>query len=60
MDTVQSLHGQHGSVEEFSAAMAPTGWEIEFRQLDRGRSRMEMDLVGTSESLLHGDLGLSD
>ena len=52
MDTLQTMHRQLGSVEEFSAAVAPAGWGVDFCQLDRGRGRVVMDLVSTSKSLL--------
>lgn len=49
---MQIKHGQLDSVEEFSMAVAPAGWDLDFSQLERGRSRTVMNLVGTSESLL--------
>ena len=52
MDSLQVKHGQLCSIEEFSTAVAPAGWGIDFCQLDRGRGGVVMDLVGTSESLL--------
>jgi AraC family ethanolamine operon transcriptional activator len=52
MDSLQVKHGQLCSVEEFSTAVAPAGWGVDFCQLDRGRGGVVMDLVGTSDSLL--------
>lgn len=52
MDDVQTVAGTLGSVDEFSSVLAQSGWSLDFRQLNRGRSEVKLRGVSNSSLLL--------
>jgi AraC family transcriptional regulator, ethanolamine operon transcriptional activator len=52
IDTLHSMHFSLGSVEEMSTVLAGSAWSLDFRQLEKGCSTVEISAITTEAALL--------